>query len=102
MAKKSALKRIAITGEFTIFNAGAVRDQLLAALEDADEIEVDLAQAVEIDSAGLQLMVAAKREAVEKQKTLRFTCHSPAVLDALDLTDLSAYFGDPVLLPSRP
>ncbi|MBS1160283.1 MAG: hypothetical protein H6R15_2702 [Proteobacteria bacterium] len=100
MTTAAPLHCLAITGEFTIFTAAAWREQMLAALAAADEIEMDLSQVSEIDSAGLQLMVAAKREATEQGKVLRFSGHSAAVLDTLDLTDLSAHFGDPVLIHS--
>lgn len=93
MSDQPAVHQVAIVGEFNIFTAVAVRDQLLGALEAADDVEVDLAQVTEIDSAGLQLMLAAQREAAQRNKTLRFAAHSPAVLDILDLTDLSARFG---------
>lgn len=101
MTRKTASHRVAIDGDFTIVNACAIREQLLAALDQADETEVDLSQVAEIDSAGLQLMIAAKRHATQLGKSLRFTDHSPAALDALDLTNLSAHFGDPVLIQSR-
>ena len=101
MAKKQSAERVVLAGEFTIFSAAAICSQLLTALDAAKEIEVDLAQVTEIDSAGIQIMVAAKREAVARNKNLHFSGHSPAVLDTLDLTDLSAHFGDPVLLHSR-
>lgn len=91
---------LTLVGELTIFTAAASREQMLAALAAADEIEMDLSQVSEIDSAGLQLLVAAKREAALHGKVLHFSGHSAAVLDALDLTDLSAHFGDPVLIHS--
>lgn len=101
MSQKAAPRRIAIEGEFCIVNAAVLKDRLLAALEGGEEIEVDLSEVSEIDSAGLQLMIGAKRRATETGKVLRFTGHSTAVLDALDLTDLSGHFGDPVLIQSR-
>jgi len=101
MAEQTALLNITIHGELTISTAAGARSDLLNALDTADEIEVDLAQVTEIDSAGVQIMVAAKREAVARSKTLRFIGHSLAVLDTLDLTDLAAYLGDPVLIQSR-
>lgn len=88
---------LAIEGEFTIFAAQALKERLLAALDEGEELEVDLSRVSEMDSAGVQLMVAAKREATVRAKALRFTGHSPAVVDALDLCDLSNHFGDPVL-----
>lgn len=101
MSQKPNIERIAIAGEFSIFNAVELRARLLDALAAADAVEVDLAQVSEIDSAGLQLMIAAKQEAAGRDKTLGFVGHSPAVLEALDLCDLIAYLGDPVLIHSR-
>ena len=101
MTRKQSIQRISLTGEFSIFTAAAIRERILAGFGNADEIEVDLAQVTEIDSAGVQLMVAAKQEAALQHKSLRFTGHSPAVLETLDLCELSAYLGDPVLIHSR-
>lgn len=94
---------LAIAGEFTIFTARELHERLLAALADvASDIEVDLSGVTEIDSAGLQLMIAAKREAAAQGKALHFTGHSPAVVELLDFCDLAGYFGDPLLLPQTP
>lgn len=80
-------QRIAVAGEFTIFNALPIRDQLLAALTEAQDLEVDLSQVSEIDSTGLQLMVAALKEAAAAQKTVRFVNHSTAVAELFKLID---------------
>ncbi|HZX33425.1 MAG TPA: STAS domain-containing protein [Rhodocyclaceae bacterium] len=100
MAESIALLHVTLRGECTISTASAVRNELMNAIEVADQVEVDLAPVTEMDTAGIQLMVAAKSEAVARHKTLRFTGHSQAVIDSLDLTDLSAYFGDPVFIQS--
>ncbi|MBS1162083.1 MAG: hypothetical protein H6R15_4502 [Proteobacteria bacterium] len=92
--------RLEITGELNIFTAAELRLQLLEALATGTELEVDLAQVGEIDSAGLQLMLAAKREAASRNLDLHFTGHSPAVCEALELLKLSGQLGDPVLLHS--
>ncbi|MFA7267915.1 MAG: STAS domain-containing protein [Sterolibacterium sp.] len=94
------VQHVCLAGEFTIFTAATMREQLLAGFDGADEVEVDLAQVSEIDSAGVQLMVAAKQEAAAQKKVLRFSGHSSAVLDTIDLCSLAAYFGDPVLIHS--
>ncbi len=90
--------RIPLDGELTIFPAAATHQCLLAAITDGKEIEVDLSQVGEIDTAGLQLMVAAKHEALAHGKVLRFTGHSPTVRDLLDLANLAGFFGDPVII----
>ena len=99
--QKQPMQRITVEGEFTIFAAAAIRERLLAAFDSSPEIEVDLTQVTEIDSAGIQLMVSAKKDAAARAIVLRFAGHSPAVVDVVDLCELSAYFGDPVLIQSR-
>lgn len=93
----SAVCKLAIEGDFTIFVAGTIKARLLEALNEGQEIEIDLSAVSEMDSAGLQLMVAAKREAAAKEKALRFTGHSPAVLSTMDLCNISGHFADPVV-----
>ncbi|HEX5392428.1 MAG TPA: STAS domain-containing protein [Rhodocyclaceae bacterium] len=93
-------KQIAVSGEFTIFNAIALREKFLSALNETDSLEVDLSQVSEIDSTGVQLMLAAQREAEERQKGLYFTHLSPVVADVLALTDLSASFAPPLQSPA--
>ena len=100
MRKKTTVTRIGIEGELSIFAAAALRQRLLDAIVTDKEVEVDLSQVSEIDSAGIQLMVAAKREAAARNKPLRFIGHSQAVFDIIELYDLSGHFGDPVLIHS--
>ena len=101
MGNESAVTRINIEGELSIFAAAALKQRLLDAIGAGAEVEVDLSQVSEMDSAGIQLMVAAKREAAARNQPLRFTGHSPAVFDLIELYDLSGHFGDPVLIHSR-
>jgi anti-anti-sigma factor len=91
---------LAIEGEFTIFRAAEIKTQLLDAIARSEhpEIDIDLGGVTEIDSAGLQLMVMAKREAVRQGRHVRFVRHSDAVVDLIDLCDLAGQFGDPVLI----
>ena len=80
-------RRIAVSGEFTIFTALPLRDRLLAALAEAQDLEVDLSQVSEIDSSGLQLMLAARKEAAATQKSIRFVNPGTAVAELLKLID---------------
>lgn len=91
---------VAISGELTIFTAAALKQMLVDGINQAqtNELDVDLSEVTEIDTAGLQLMVMAKKEASAKGKNLRFINHSPPVLDLIDLCDLSGFFGDPILI----
>jgi anti-anti-sigma factor len=89
--------RLAIDGELTIYTALELKDQLLAGLSATEELELDLSAVGEFDAAGLQLLVMVKQEALTLGKALRFTGHSPVVLDLLDLSGLAGFFGDPLL-----
>jgi anti-sigma B factor antagonist len=92
------MHKLSLSGELAIVHAADIRAQLLAAFDSGTDVEVDLAQVTEIDTAGVQLMAAAKREAAARNVVLRFTGHSPAVVELLDLYDLAGFFGDPMLL----
>lgn len=94
MNEKRITRHIAIEGEFNIFTASAIRERLLAALDIADELEVDLGQVTDVDSAGLQLMIATKLEAQVRGKILRFLDRSTSLHDTLDLSDLTAQFAE--------
>jgi len=98
--EESVVTRIQIKGELTIFTAAELRHQLLDALETGAKVEVDLSEVSEMDSAGMQLMVAAKREAGHRNLQLRFTGHSLAVVEQLELCGVSGHFGDPLLIQS--
>ena len=91
---------VAIEGELTIYRALEIKSVLLELMGKYPEVEVNLAGVSEIDSAGLQLLVAAKWEAALHQTSLRFTGHSPAVLEIFDLCGLTGFFGDPVVIQS--
>lgn len=92
-----------LEGEFNIFTASATKEMLLAAIADTPDaggVNVDLANVTEMDTAGLQLMVMARREAEACGRRLNFTDCSPAVLELIDLCSLGDQLGDS--LQSRP
>ena len=99
MNDETATTHIEIKGEMSIFTALTVRQQLLDALEQPGDVEVDLSAVSEMDSAGIQLLIAAKREAALRERTLRFSGHSREVFDLLELYDVAGQLGDPVLSP---
>ncbi len=97
-AKNQQSNRIAIEGELTIYTVLELKDKLLAGLSANAELELDLSEVGEFDGAGLQLLVMAKQQATALGKALRFTGHSPMVLELLDLSGLAGFFGDPLLI----
>ena len=88
-----------VTGEMTIYHAAEMKGELLSCLDRSTEVEIDLSGVSEIDTAGFQLLLLAKREAANVGKPLRLIAHSPATLEALDLFNMASYFGDPVMMP---
>lgn len=59
-----------VSGGVTIGDAGGFRQALLAALEAASELQVDLSEMTGIDLTGLQLLCAAHQSAVRGGKWL--------------------------------
>ncbi len=94
-------QRLELDDDLTIYNALPLKDRLLAALANAQELELDLSQVSEIDTSGFQLLVLTKREAQRQAKTLRLVAHSAAVREVLDLYNMVGYFGDPLLIPAK-
>ena len=101
MSAKRATRRLVLEGDMTIYAAASLKEKLLGALKGASRLQVDLSRVAEVDTAGMQLLVLAKREALAAGKTLRLVGHSAATLDAIDLFALGAYFGDPVFIARR-
>jgi len=89
---------INISGDMTIYEAGEVRDLFSNALAEKKNINVNLTNVSEIDSSGLQLMVALKNDASENDLSVQYSSHSQSVIDLLDLFDMTSYFGDPIVL----
>lgn len=99
--RKGDARVLRIEGEMTIYRATELKQTLQAALDAAGALEIDLSSVTELDTAGVQLLIAAKKTAQVKQQELRLTAHSAAVLDVLEIFNLVSYFGDPVVMSSR-
>lgn len=95
---ENGVYRVRMEGEMTIYQALELKQGLMQCLHDSAEMEVSLAGVSEMDSAGFQLLVLAKREASRLGRPLRLVEHSPATLEVMDLFNMAAYFGDPVVI----
>ncbi|MFZ5511824.1 MAG: STAS domain-containing protein [Pseudomonadota bacterium] len=93
--------RMTLTGELTVYAAAEAKERLLAPIAEAAVTEIELSRVSEIDSAGLQLLILAKRHARRAGKELRLTGHSRPVLDLIELFNLAPFFGDPVVIPHQ-
>ncbi len=90
--------RLRVEGEMTIYTANADREALLKALDGGAEMEWSLSGVTEIDTAGAQLLIAAKREAAGRGADLSFTEHSAPVVEVIEQLRLSGLLGDPLVL----
>jgi anti-anti-sigma factor len=92
-----------VDGEFTIYRATELHDAFKAALagvSDGDELEVDLSSVTEMDSAGVQLLLAARKTARASGREMRLSRRSPAVDEVFETLQLAACFDDMPPSPS--
>jgi anti-anti-sigma regulatory factor len=94
----SATKLLKIEGELTIFRAMELKPAMLPTPPLTD---IDLSGVTDLDTAGLQLLMLAKKTALAEQRELRLVGHSPAVLEVFELLNVAAYFGDHLVMDSR-
>jgi anti-sigma B factor antagonist len=87
-----------IEGELTIFRAMELKPELLATPLPE---EINLSGVTEIDTAGVQLLMLAKRTALAQHRELHLVGHSPAVIEVFELLNVAAYFGDPLVMDSN-
>ena len=71
---------LGIEGEMTIYTAAQLYAELVPFLALASPLDIDLSQVTEIDGAGLQLLMLAKRETLRTGVALQLSGHSQAVL----------------------
>ncbi len=94
-------QRISLQEDLTIYHVLDQKQRLLDTLAQADEVELDLSQVAEMDTAGLQLLILLKREAQKAGKKAVIIAHSQAVRSVIDFCNLAAYLGDPLVIPAQ-
>ena len=99
--KNDQVSTLSIEGEMTIYTAAEYKTQLLDHLAGCEELELNLCDVGEMDSAGLQILLVLKREAEAAGCYLRLINHSRAVYEVLELLNMQGYFGDPVVIPAE-
>lgn len=93
-------QRLALNDDLTIYHALEQKHRLLDALAGTDDLELDLLQVREIDTAGLQLLILLKREAQRAGKHVTIVAHSQAVRSIIDFCNLAVELGDPLVIPA--
>ena len=92
--------RLTIDTDLTVYNAIDAKRKLLDAVHGTQKLELDLSQVGEMDTAGFQLLVLAKREAQKLERSLSIVAHSPAVREVIEFYNMVGFFGDPVVIPA--
>jgi len=95
---KDGTTQIVIKDEMTIYTALEQKTDFSEYLKQKQDMQVNLAGVSEIDSAGLQILLFLKQESINSNFKLTLIEHSQSVADAFKLLDLSAHFGDPIVI----
>jgi len=90
--------KVVIGGEMTIYTAAELKQKLDEILSVPDAMDIDLREVTEIDSAGIQLLMLAKKHRSREMRSLSLVNHSRVVLDTLETMGLVPYFGDQVFI----
>jgi anti-sigma B factor antagonist len=84
--------RVHVDGGMTVYTCGELKSQLLEQLAaHPDTTALDLSRVVEFDTAGLQLLLTARRHASASGRELRVINPSRAVSEVLELCRLGAW-----------
>jgi anti-sigma B factor antagonist len=73
--------------DLTVYAVHALKPQLLAALDTHGSLHLDLSDVSEADGAGIQLLLAARNEAVHRGGAFSVSGVSAPVKEALTLID---------------
>lgn len=83
-------RHVEFDGELTIVTAAERYQLLCSALASASQIGLDLSRVTEFDTAGLQLLLLARREATLRGATVTLLDPSEAVRAGLSIVHLGA------------
>lgn len=92
----SGVPRLSLRGALTIYEAQSAAAELHAALEQAADggLELDLTGVDDIDTAGLQLLLVARRTSATRGHFMRIVAASTPVNDVIQFCGLSGFFDD--------
>lgn len=93
--------RLWIEGEVTVAAAAELHARVAERLPQCPILEIDLSGVRALDTAGIQLLMATKRQCQAEGRGLQLIGHPSEVVDTFDLLGLHQFFGDPVFLPGQ-
>jgi anti-sigma B factor antagonist len=93
---------VAINGELNIYTAAEWRDRLASEIAGSDDVELDLTGVEEIDTAGLQLLIATCRQLANEGRQMHIGAVSAGVRMVLEFSSLTFLLPGTATLPSLP
>lgn len=88
MSARQPTEALRIEGDLTIFEVGKLHAYLTEASRKRPVFDLDLGSVAEVDTAGIQLLEALRRDLASSDRRLRLVAASGAVRDALRLSGL--------------
>lgn len=92
-AELAVPRQLRLEGELTIYRAAELHAMLKDTLSGAARCTLELDAVTEVDSTGVQLLLAARRTARENACELAFVGLPEALADALNVFGLTGEFG---------
>jgi anti-sigma B factor antagonist len=90
--------QVVIQDEMTIYTVLEQKNILVDQLKAEKVLQLDLSKVSEIDSAGMQLLIFMKQEAIRLNNQFSLVHHSQAVVEVIELLGLTSFFGNPVVI----
>ncbi|MFT5716562.1 MAG: anti-sigma B factor antagonist [Oleiphilaceae bacterium] len=84
--------RVVIDEDLTIYTISALKQEISPALDTYRHIEIDLAGIEEVDSAGIQLLLAFRMDVMRQEKSLTLISLSTSLINMLERYGLSQQF----------
>lgn len=97
----SEAHRLILQDDMTIYHAAEQFQLINSALADHEAVELDLSRVGDMDATGLQLLILFKRESERLGRPGRIVGHGQSVREVIDLTNMAAWLGDPIIIDSQ-
>ncbi|MFQ3220560.1 MAG: anti-sigma B factor antagonist [Paraglaciecola sp.] len=82
--KVNGLCKVTIDDDMTIYSIKELKDGLSEIIDIFQEIDLDLSAVKEIDTTGIQLLLALKRELISKDKKLKISSASAVIIKLME------------------
>lgn len=92
MSNVEQIQNVELGGELTIFRSAELKELLLPIAERGGAVALDLSAVSDVDTAGIQLLLALKQSIEAGGGMVRLSAVSHAVSEALNLLGLEQVF----------